>query len=289
MRSAAGHNKLFGIFGDPIDHTLSPVMHNAAFEALGLPYFYFPFHVSSERLKGAVGALLPLGIKGVNITIPHKEAVIPLLDSVAEDAEKVGAVNTIEVTSTNRLVGHNTDGKGFIASLHEMDVDPSGKRVVLLGAGGAAGGVAFQLAKEPVSELILMARSPARGKRLAERLASAFPALKIALYEMNWSKGVPFRRDPSMLLINSTPLGMREDDPSPFPMDQIDPTWVVADLIYRPYRTPLLISAQRAGAKPISGLGMLLHQGALAFEIWTKQKPSLSVMKKALLDALHLT
>lgn len=283
--SITGKTRIFGIFGDPIAHTLSPVMQNAAFEALGLPCQYLPFQVHTENLKKALEAILPLGIQGVNVTIPHKEAVIPFLDSVEAEAEKIGAVNTIE-TASNRLIGHNTDGKGFLASLSEMNIDPSGRRVILIGAGGAARGVAIALLSAGISEIILMTRTVERGKILANRLGSLSPRLKVSVRGMGLEKESPLKPDRSTLLINSTPLGMKENDPLPFPSELLDPNWIVADLIYRPDETPLLLAAKKTGAKTIPGLGMLLHQGALAFEIWTKEKAPLQVMRDALRNAL---
>ena len=283
--SITGKTKTLGIFGDPISHTLSPVMQNAAFEALGLPYRYLPFQVRPENLKKAVQAIIPLGMQGVNVTLPHKEAVIPFLDSVEGEAQKTGAVNTIE-TASNRLIGHNTDGKGFLASLFERSIDPSGKRVILVGAGGAARGVAIALLSAGVSEIILVARSAERGKELARCLAALSSRLKISVRGMDFEKEPLSERERSTLLINTTPLGMKEKDPLPFPPSLLSPGWIVADLIYRPHETPLLGAAKKAGAKTVPGIGMLLYQGALAFEIWTKEKPPLEVMREALNNAL---
>lgn len=280
-----GKTRIYGIFGDPIAHTLSPAMQNAAFEAMGLPCRYLPFQVQPENLKKAIEAIIPLGIQGVNVTIPHKEAVIPFLDSVEAEAKRIGAVNTIE-TASGRLIGHNTDGKGFLASLSEMNVDLSGRRVILIGAGGAARGVAVTLLSAGISEIILMTRTAERGKLLADRLGSLSSRLKVSVRGMGLEGESPLGADRSTLLINSTPLGMKENDPLPFPSAWIDPEWIVADLIYRPDVTPLLSAAKKAGAKTISGLGMLLHQGALAFEIWTKEKAPLRVMRDALRFAL---
>ena len=275
-----GKTKIFGIIGHPVSHSLSPLMQNAAFEALRLPYCYLPFEVPADGLQRAVQAILPLGILGMNVTIPHKEAVIPFLDSLAPEAQAIGAVNTIEVLS-GRLIGHNTDGKGFLRSLSEMEVDPSGKRVILLGAGGAAKGVAISLAETGLSEIILINRNLERAKALADRLTSLHPRLKISLLGRNFERS-DVRNDTPTLLINATPLGMKEDDPSPFPLSFLDPSWVIADLVYRPDETALLMAARKAGSKIIPGLGMLLYQGALAFEIWTRKKAPIEVMRAAL-------
>ena len=285
LKPITGQTKILGIFGYPIAHTLSPAMHNAAFDAVGLPYRYVPFEVHPDRLEGAVKGIIPLGILGVNVTIPHKEAIFPFLDHVSEEAKTVGAVNTVEVAA-GRLIGHNTDGRGFLESLRERNVDLSGKRVILLGAGGAARAVAATLAQQPIAEMVIAARTESRGRGLADRLAAISPRLKVSLWGNDWGSNLPAHSDRPTLLINTTPLGMRQEDPAPFPIDLIDPGWSVADLIYRPAETPLLAAAKRAGAQAIPGLGMLLHQGALAFEIWTGQKAPLAVMRQVLQNAL---
>lgn len=288
LLSITGKTKVFGIFGDPVSHSLSPLMHNAAFEALHLPYCYLPFEVAPPGLERAIRAIIPLGIKGLNLTAPHKEAVIPFLDRLSREAQKSGAVNTIEVAH-DLLIGHNTDGRGFVASLMEMNIDPEGYRVILLGAGGAARGVAIELVEKGAEEMVLINRNLQRARNLADRLISLSPRLKVSFLEADFershlhsplSAGVEAGNQ-TTLLINTTPLGMKENDPLPFPPQFLDPSWVVADLIYRPQETPLLLAAQKRGAKIVSGTGMLLHQGALAFEIWTKEKAPIEVMRAA--------
>lgn len=285
LKPITGQTKIFGIFGHPVAHTLSPLMHNAAFDALALPYRYLPFEVHPDRLEGAIKGILPLGILGLNVTIPHKEAVLPFLDQVDEEAKKIGAVNTIEIAS-GRLIGRNTDGRGFLESLREGEVDLSGRRVILLGAGGAAKAVAVVLAEQPIAEMVIMARTRARGKALADRVTAVAPRLKTSIIGVDFGPGFPADSDRPTLLVNTTPLGMKQEDSSPFPPHLLDPRWSVADLIYRPEETPLLVAAKKVGATVIPGLGMLLYQGALAFEIWTKQKAPLSKMRQALQEAL---
>lgn len=285
LKPITGQTKIIGIFGHPITHTLSPAMHNAAFDALGLPYRYVPFDVHPDRLEGAVRGIVPLGILGLNITIPHKEAILPFLDEVDEEAGKTGAVNTIEVAS-GRLIGRNTDGRGFLESLRERNIDLSGKRVILLGAGGAAKAVAAVLAQQPIAEMVIVARTAARGKELVDRLASIAPQLEMTL-RSDVGRDFPSHPDRPTLLVNTTPVGMKQEDPPSFPPHLLDSRWSVADLIYRPEETPLLAAAKKAGATVIPGLGMLLHQGALAFEVWTRQKAPLSVMRQALHEALR--
>ncbi len=280
----SGKTGVFGIMGKPIRHTLSPQMHMAAFEALCLDNIYLPFTVQPEQLKKAVDAIVPLGIRGLNITIPHKEAVLPLLDEIAPEALGIGAVNTIE-GSSGRLIGHNTDGKGFVRSLLEAGVDPAGMSVFMLGAGGAAKGVAISLLNAGVSEMIILARRQEKGAELAKRLCAISPRSQVTVAAFRPEKGQTSTTGRPILLINTTPLGMKTGDPLPFPPENIQSDWVVADLIYNPYETPLLIAAKQIGALTVPGLGMLLHQGVLAFEIWTKQKPPVEVMRKALFQA----
>ncbi len=278
----SGNTQVFGIFGYPVRHTLSPQMQNAAFEAIGLEASYLPFEVHPSQLQKALESIMPLGIQGLNITIPHKQNVIPFLDDIDPEAEKIGAVNTIK-NDAGRLIGYNTDGKGYIDSLREAGVEPAGKTVILLGAGGAAKGVAVSLIGAGVHEIIIQARRAEAGAALAKHLdhiSGHIPITVSPFYPEEW-----INTDHPILLINTTPLGMSPDDTLPFPASLIKPDWVVSDLIYRPFETPLLLAAKKVGAKPVSGLGMLLHQGARAFEIWTSQKAPVQVMRQALITA----
>jgi len=274
---------LFGIFGWPARHSLSPAMHNAAFRALDLPCRYEAFEVAPSHLPDAVRAIRALGLGGVNVTIPHKQTVIPLLDAIDPRAGRIGAVNTIAVVG-GRLLGHNTDGEGFLRSLLEAGVDPVARPVVLLGAGGAALGVADALLDRGVSDLALWARSPEKIVPVAARLASAHPAARITTAAL--TAPLPTA---SVLLINATPLGMKPEDPLPCAVESIGSASVVADLVYRPEETSLLAAAKRRGATIVPGLGMLLHQGALAFEIWTHQPAPVAVMRAALVAARQRT
>lgn len=285
----AGQSKIFGILGYPIHHTLSPIMQNAAFDGLSLPCHYLQFEVHPDHLERAVRGIIPLDIHGLNITLPHKEAVIPYLDELAGTAKQMGAVNTI-ARRGDALIGHNTDGEGFIRSLTEAGIDPSGKRVLLLGAGGVARSVSFSLAETGVSEMVFITRNKDRGEGLAKALRSLFPGLKISVVPSDLTADGHLVWHPAehlpTILVNATPLGMKKEDPLPFPESSLRPGWVVVDLVYRPRETPLLRSAKRVGAQGVPGIGMLLHQGALAFEIWLKEKAPLSLMREALERAL---
>lgn len=280
-----GDTQVFGIFGWPVRHTLSPQMQHAAFLAAGLQAAYLPFEVHPAQLQKAVASIRALGIKGVNVTLPHKEAVLSFLDEIDPEAEKIGAVNTIK-NDAGRLIGYNTDGKGYLASLSEMGVDPAGKTVILLGAGGAAKGVALALIGAGVREMIIRVRRAEAGAALADHLKTVSGDCDITLAAFDDPKDRALKTAQPVLLINSTPLGMKPGDPLPFPPSLIKPDWVVSDLIYRPFETALLAAAKEMGAKTAPGLGMLLHQGTLAFEIWTALKPPIQAMRRALLDAL---
>ncbi len=279
--SPSCETKVFGIFGDPIHHSLSPQMHHAAFEDLNLPHVYLSFHITPDRLKEAVDAIRVLGIDGINVTIPHKEKIIPYLDEIDPTAQKIGAVNTIK-NKNGHLIGFNTDGLGFVASLHEAGIDPAKQAILLIGAGGAAKGVAMALLSAGSREIHICARRKTAAEALANRLRKHSAQTTITARAYTPGSDISLQTEKPILLINTTPLGMKDNDILPFPISKIDSEWVVADLIYRPYETPLLLAAKKMGATTIPGLGMLLHQGALAFEIWTDLKAPTKAMSQAL-------
>lgn len=280
-----GKTKIVGIFGYPIEHTFSPLMHNAAFSALGLDYCYMPFEVQPEDLKSAVESIRALNIRGVNITVPHKEAVIKYLDELSKEAKLIGAVNTIE-NRGGKLIGHNTDARGFIKSLLEdAKIRVEGKRILLLGAGGAGKGVAVSCALEGASEIIIANRTIKRAEELAKYLSmhfkkTRFSAIPLEIERHKISNAV-VKTD---ILINATSLGLKGKGLLPISQKDLHRELVIYDLIYNPQITPLLKIAKRAGVKKaVNGLGMLIYQGALAFQIWTGKKPPVDVMKKAVL------
>jgi shikimate dehydrogenase len=266
-----GTTKITGIFGCPVGHSLSPCMQNAAFQALALDYCYVPFEVPPEMLEKAVSGIRAMKIRGINITIPHKEKVIPFLDEVREDASLIGAVNTI-VNEDGRLIGHNTDGKGFIEATRERGISVGGKKILIIGAGGAARAVGAALLHEG-GRLFIHSRTLEKARRLAEDLDRAEASVEVR----------PQLGDLSEfdMVINSTPLGLKDDDPLPFAVSLLGPGQIVFDLIYR--QTPLLKESAEMGCETLDGLGMLLWQGALAFELWTGQKAPVEAMRRALL------
>jgi shikimate dehydrogenase len=277
--------RVVGILGHPVHHSLSPIMHNAAFESLGLDYRYFAFDVKPEMLRRAVEGLRALQMAGVNVTVPHKEKVIRYVDQLSPEARLMGAVNTIE-NRDGQLIGHNTDGMGFIMAFQEaFGQSVEGKRALLLGAGGAARAVAIQLVSQGVSEMIIANRTYVRARRLVKAITESFPgasALAIRLQGESLAK-ICLRAD---MLINATSTGLMADSSLKFLPSIFRSSMLVCDLTYNPPQTPFLKMAAEAGCKTMNGVGMLLHQGALAFRIWLGQEAPLSVMRAALEQAL---
>ena len=278
-----GYTKVLGIFGYPVGHTLSPLMQNAAIEASGLPYIYVPFEVSPENLESAINGIRSLGITGVNITVPHKEKVISFLDEITEEASLIGSVNTIE-NKNGRLIGHNTDSRGYIRSLREdAGFDPKGKRALIIGAGGAARGVMAGLSLNRIAEILIANRTLEKGETLAAEFGGKFNEIKFSAHPLS------ALNDPDILssldlVINTTSLGL-EGKTVEVELSFTPPHVLISDIAYKPPTTSFLKKAQDAGLKTLGGLGMLLYQGAISFEIWTSNKAPLDVMKKALMAA----
>ncbi len=268
----SGKTRITGIFGYPIEHTLSPAMHNAAFQELGLDNCYIPFKVDPKDLPDAVMAIRSLNLLGVNITIPHKEKVLPLLNEVNEEAQFIGAVNTI-VNKDGFLTGYNTDGRGFMSSLTEHGISAEGKNIVIIGTGGAARAVSYYLS-EKASQLSLFDIEPVKAKNLTDDL-------KMIRDNINLLESIDDIGKPD-IIVNATPLGMKPDDPLPLNPDLITSEMTICDLVYK--NTKLLQEADKKGAKNIDGSGMLLWQGVLAFELWTGVKPPVDLMRKMLLS-----
>lgn len=270
----SGKTKIVGIFGYPIEHTLSPLMHNAAFEKLSIDMCYVPFRVSPDALPAAVEAIKSLNLPGVNITVPHKEKVIPLLDKVDKEASFISAVNTI-VNSEGILTGYNTDGRGFMSSLSEEGISVEGKDIFIIGSGGGARAISYYLS-EKASKLSLFDID----KPKAEKLVGDLSKIRNNVFLLDDIKSI----GKSDIIINATPLGLKPDDPLPFDPELITSEMVIYDLVYK--ETGLLMEAKARGAKAINGSGMLLWQGALAFELWTGVKPPVDVMRKELLSGI---
>jgi shikimate dehydrogenase len=280
-----GCTRLLGVFGHPVEHSLSPAMHNAAIAALGLPYVYVPFAVRPQHIGPAIRSLVPLGIVGVNLTIPHKEAVLPHLDWIAPEARDLGAVNTVHHVD-GRLLGYNTDGEGFAGPLRSIGFDVRERRVVVLGAGGASRSVVDRLARDG-ARVCIANRTLQRAERLAGEVRSRLGA---AIEVVAWDDAERLSGAVSgcELLVNTTSLGMSPnvDAIPPFHERVLRRGMLVYDLVYRPLDTCLLSMARAAGADTLSGVGMLVAQGAAALRLWTGADPDASVMERAVLAEL---
>jgi len=279
----SGKTRVCCVIGDPIEHTLSPVMHNAAFEDLNLDFVYIALRVRREQLRDAIAGLKSLGVHGLNVTMPHKTAVIKHLDEIDSTARSIGAVNTI-LNSEGRLIGYITDGIGAINALKEKGVSLTGKKMLLLGAGGAARAIAFHAAKE-VEELRILNRTPQKAKELAEATHKNLDK-KISGDSLSYEL-LKTELEDTHILVNATSVGMHPD------VDQslVDPNWLrpgldVMDIIYSPLETKLAKDAKSMGANVVGGIDMLVYQGAASFEIWTERPAPVKVMKKAVLAQL---
>lgn len=276
-----------GLIGWPVEHSLSPTMQNAAFAALSMDWEYVLLPVPPEEVERVVRGLAARSFRGANVTVPYKEAVIPYLPSLTEAARAIGAVNTLIVREDGRLVGENTDWTGFLAALRESGFDPEGRRALLLGAGGAARAVAYALVRSGV-RVIVLNRRPERAEELVRTLGSGVPkgSMQAGLLEPGTLLREARHAD---LLVNATSVGMwPRPDESPWPDGLPIPSHLtVLDLVYRPLETKLLRQAREAGARTVNGLGMLIHQGARAFEIWTGRPAPVEVMRAACWKALE--
>lgn len=274
-----GSTRLVGVLGWPIAHSVSPPMHNAAFGALGLDWCYVPLATAPERLGDAVRGLRALGFIGANATVPHKQALLSLVDELTPAARAIGAVNTLAVRPDG-ILGHNTDAAGFLQALRGAGFDPQSCRALLLGAGGAAHSVAYALASVGASVTILN-RTPERAEALVAALRQALPSADLSAKTLERATlaaltGVD-------LVVNATTLGMwPEVEASPWPEDTPFPARALCyDLVYNPRETRLMRQAREAGARACDGLTMLVHQGAEAFALWTERQPPVDVMLAA--------
>jgi shikimate dehydrogenase len=276
------------VVGDPVAHSASPPMHNAALEKCGIPARYARIHVRPEELSAALDLLVANGFIGTNVTIPHKSAMLSLMDELDEQARKIGAVNTVLIEDGKRI-GFNTDGPGIVRAVRsEFSVDLRDLRILVLGAGGGAGrAIAVQCAMENCERLVLANRTFEKAEELARELAPLFktsrlagPVEKIAAVVWDQIRAELANID---LVINATPIGMKRTDASPLPSAWLAPHLLVYDTIYTAPRTKLMLAADEAGARSANGLSMLLHQGALSFEIWFNRPAPIEAMRAALL------
>ncbi|MBI3076528.1 MAG: shikimate dehydrogenase [Deltaproteobacteria bacterium] len=280
----SGRTRVVGVFGWPVAHSLSPSMHNAAFRHLGLDFIYVAFPVAPAHLPEALRGIRALDLVGVNLTIPHKEAALPHLDTLAPEVELIGAANTVH-HEDGCLVGYNTDARGFTAALQEARFTAAGARGVLVGAGGAARAALWELARGGARAITLLNRTPSRAQALAEAVARQFPGVAVEVRPLR-GPGRAQALAGADLLVNATPAGMAHEPPLDLPLEALPDSCLVCDLVYTPPETPLLRAARDRGLRTCDGLGMLVHQGALSFGIWTKQPAPVPVMRRALLETL---
>lgn len=276
------HTELYGVIGDPIRHSKSPIMMNRAFRESGINGVYAAFHVSGEALGDFILGARAMGIRGINVTIPHKERVMELLDDIDEGARAIGAVNTI-VNDNGRLVGYNTDGIGYVRSLKEEAApNIADKRIVVIGAGGASRGIVSALLGETPSCLTIVNRTIAR----AEELAASFRSGSV-LIEASPIERLEELCGEADIVINTTSVGMFPNvDESPIAGNWLKPGAVASDLIYNPLKTKFIQEAEAHGCIAHGGLGMFIYQGAYAFEYWTGREAPAAAMQDEVIAAL---
>jgi shikimate dehydrogenase len=279
--------KLLAIIGYPIGHSLSPAIYNATFPAMGIDARYEAWSTPPESVPEAILRLRDEQMLGMNVTVPHKEAVLDILDEVDETARAIGAVNCISKEG-DRLRGHNTDMYGFVRSLREAGCDPRGLRVLVLGVGGSARAVTNGLLQAGAASLVLAGRTASRVDALAEALHTYWPDARVEC--AGWLDGrfleAAGRAD---LIVNCTPIGMRHSEmehESPLPSEMLRPDVWIFDLVANPLRTPLFAQAQDAGARPIGGLEMLVYQAVESIRHWTGREPPVDIMRAAAIAAL---
>ncbi|BAS29431.1 shikimate dehydrogenase [Limnochorda pilosa] len=280
------HPRLLAVLGDPVEHSLSPPMHNAAFRATGLPFTYIAVRVGPGELRRAVDALRVLGARGANVTVPHKEAAAQLAEWLSAEAREAGAVNTL-VFEEGRVLGYSTDGAGFCRALDEVaHFDPAGRRVVLLGAGGAARAVALALAARGAAAVRVVNRTQERARALVERILASGRGTEARACP--WPQDTPGWEDVLRggdLVVQATSLGLARSGPDPWrdlPFQVTAGTALATDLIYGPGGSPFLRAAARAGLRTLAGDWMLLYQGAEAFRLWTGVEAPVALMRSVL-------
>lgn len=273
-----GSTQVYGIIGYPVAHSRSPVMQNAAFQAAGIDAAYVPFEVAPAQLAMAVAGLRALGVCGWNVTIPHKTAIMPLLDELSGEAERAGAVNTV-VHRQGKLIGYNTDGDGLILSLErDLEFHVAGRKVVVLGSGGAARGAVAALCAKGAASIVIGNRTVATAVNLLADLQAVFPETGLTACAMEEISALLPQAD---VLINTTSVGMHGEEIEGLRLDLLPNTAKVYDMVYGADATPLVLAAQRRGLRAVNGVGMLIAQGELAFTHWTGVVPPQGVMRGA--------
>ncbi|RKU17195.1 shikimate dehydrogenase [Candidatus Poribacteria bacterium] len=290
LHTITGHTKIVGVIGAPVEHSRSPQMHNAALIKAGLDYVYVyvPFHVPVDAVAEAMNGFKALNVVGINVTLPHKQAVIPFLTSISREAELIGAVNTLTFID-GEVHGENTDAPGFLRALEETGASvPVDKDVVVLGAGGSARAVVVALALAGVRSVVIANRTVSKAVALAEELSEKINVQeetghKTALEGMGLQDSqLPDAVRSSALLVNTASSSMDTSHPLLIDPNWLQPSTIVYDIVYTPPMTTLLTTAAEKGCKIVGGIGMLVHQGAIAFERWTGVEPCVETMRKAL-------
>lgn len=300
-QSITGHTKIVGVIGSPISHSRSPQMHNAAISKAGLDFVYVPFHVSADAIDHAINGFRSINVIGINVTLPHKQSVIPFLTSISQEADLIGAVNTLTF-SDDGIHGENTDAPGFLRAMNENNIPiPIEKDVVVLGAGGSARAIVVALALAGVNSITIVNRTIlkaiALAEELTEKIGKNYDDKNLEEIENNTDgtfdtvitgmgfddKHLPEAIMKCAMLVNTSSSGMDESQPLLINQDWLQPETIVYDIVYTPPITKLLKAANEKGCPTIEGIGMLVHQGAIAFERWTGVEPCVNTMKNALL------
>ncbi len=269
-----GKTKVLGVVGWPVSHSRSPELHNRAISKLGLDYVYVPYPVEPSNIADAIAAVRALGIAGINVTIPHKEAVIPFIDSLSKEARLIGAVNTI-VNKKGKLHGHTTDPEGIMGALRRASYSIKGKDVVILGAGGAARTAVFTALLNGAKKITIIARNGIKAKKLADEVHKKFKRAKIHISDNSNESIIK-----ASLLINATPIGMTTlSNKIPIDPSILHEGLTVFDMVYNPHDTMLLKAAAMAGAKCIHGIDMLIFQGMQSFMMWTGRKVTYDIFR----------
>jgi len=283
QRIAPSSFKLYGVFGFPLKHTFSPAMHQAAFDKLGIPCFYLALELDPKNFRQVMTQKKKLLLEGFNLTVPHKQIVKPYLDSLTFEARAIGAVNTV-IRKGKLWIGENTDAYGFLKSLEEVHWKSKGKTVLIFGAGGASRAVIYALCRSGARRIVLLNRTVSKARALAKYFTKFFPKTRFEVRPFEKQVIGKTLREVD-IVVNTTSVGLKRAD-SPLVLNGDFPrakgNRLAVDLIYNPSETPFLRSAKRAGWKTVNGLGMLLHQGARSFELWTGKKAPVDIMRKAL-------
>ncbi|OVE76060.1 shikimate dehydrogenase [bacterium E08(2017)] len=281
----SGHTTPFAVLGHPIGHSLSPVMHNASIESLGMDAIYLAFDVEPSLLMETLPAMRNLGFEGVNLTVPLKEVAYNGIDKLDDSARILGAVNTVQFLDDNTMVGHNTDGKGFLLSLKEdLDCTPEGLKVFMLGSGGAGRAVALTCAMNGASSVMVTDIDDDRSAKLASEINELAPGVTTAAVSSDAQKDASLEAD---LIVQASPVGMNPSDTPLLHADAFRNGQMLFDLVYMYPETGIMKLASDAGAKTANGLGMLMHQGAYAFKIWTGKDADTAVMRQALENEVY--